>query len=616
MNIDKTIDTDVLVIGGGGAALRAAVAAHDAGATVTVVLKGKLGQCGATVSPNSRGVAWQMADECAADETSALDAHASAADAQDSPEVHCRNILDAGLDMADPRLARLLAYEVGEHAEELERWGLQFIPDPTGRKRHYSAYSCFGDRPRAHGILNSGHGHAGDIVIVLNKQLEKREVVVHEDTFVTDLIAHDGACLGALALGPDGQVLVYRAGAVVLGTGGARQIYPAPPGRVPIDTTGDGYAMALRAGAELCNMEYGQYMLHAVPPFPVQCPGSFWALFPTLRNRTGEDALAPYLPPGVSQEQAMWERTLHYPFSCRDASGWLDVAIASEIRAGRASDQGALFLDFSEVDLRAFRPARPQHLPEDRDKPVVLPDGFVQVRPAAHAVNGGVLIDERAATTLPGLFAAGEVAAGPHGADRLGGGMVTNCQVFGARAGRFAAEYACDAAVQDLPSQALEQPLSRLHGTGQGQHHAHKVLDALQAATGEHLVVVRDERGLRTLLARIEELREDWLPQVATPDPGAPDASALQRAIEVENALLTAELMARAALARQESRGSHFRQDYPRQDDQHWRVNVLFQRVESRLQQETGRLSAARHSTASNGTPRSRSAFSTPSKAP
>jgi succinate dehydrogenase/fumarate reductase flavoprotein subunit len=592
MNVDKRVDADVLVIGGGGAALRAAVAAHDAGARVIVALKGALGRCGATVSPNSRGVAWQMADECASDGASSLDA---------SSDVHYRNILDAGLGMADPRLARLLAYEVTDRARELEHWGLRFIPDPTGRKRHYSAYSCFGDRPRAHGILNSGHGHAGDIVVVLGRQLAVRQVTVHEDVYVTDLIAHHGACRGALALGPDGQILAYRAGAVVLGAGGARQIYPAAPGREPIDTTGDGYAMALRAGAQLCNMEFGQYMLHAVPTLPgsgstaVQCPGSFWALYPTLRNRHGEDALAPYLPPGVDREQAMWARTLHYPFSCRDASGWLDVAIASEIRAGRGSEQGALYLDFRAVDLGAFRPSRPQHLPEDRERPVVLPEGLVQVRTSAHAVNGGVVIDEHAATTLPGLYAAGEVAAGPHGADRLGGGMVTHCQVFGARAGRYAAEHARDAGAararaRDLPPQALEQPLERLHEYGQGaggtrERSAQTVLDALQAATGEHLVVVRNERGLRALLARIKELREEWLPRVSVPD-----VATLRRAMEVENSLLTAELMARSALARQESRGSHYRKDYPRQDDENWRVNVFLRMEGGRLRQETGRL--------------------------
>ncbi|MBC7237743.1 MAG: FAD-binding protein, partial [Chloroflexi bacterium] len=320
--IDRIIETDVLVIGGGGAACRAAVAAHDAGARVLLALKGKLGASGATTAPG-RGVAWQVADECSSPE--------------DSPEVHLANILDAGLGMANPTLARILAYELPERTAEMERWGLRFIPDPEGRKRHYSAYSCFGDQPRAHGILNSGHGHAGDIVVVLQKQMALREILVHENIFVVDLIVHKGACCGAVALGTDGTTILYRAGAVVLGAGGARQIFPSE-GRHLIDTTGDGYAMALRAGAALTNMEFAQYMLRIDPQGQtLDVPGFIWALYPTVRNNLGEDILPRYLPAGVTPHQAMWERTLHHPFSCRDASGWLDIAIASEVLAGRGS---------------------------------------------------------------------------------------------------------------------------------------------------------------------------------------------------------------------------------------------------------------------------------------
>lgn len=570
-NTDTIIDTDVLVIGGGGAAVRAAVAAYDAGARTTVVLKGQRGRSGATVSPDSPGVAWQAADNCSSEE--------------DSPEVHFRNILGAGLGMADPRLARILAYEILERMEELEIWGLQFIPDPEGRKPHYTGYSCFGDQPRAHGIANTGYGHAGDIVRVLVEQIRMREIMVHENVFITDLIAQDGECLGALALSPGGEVVAYQAGAVVLVAGGARQIYPPEPERTQIDTTGDGYAMALRAGAELTNMEYTQYMLHKVPPFPVSVPGSHWALYPNLINQHGEDALTPYLPPGVSREQVMYERTLHYPFSSRDSSKWLDIAFASEIREGRGTAEGGLLLDFSQVDLSTFKPSRPQHIPQDSSKPVVLPDGPVQVRPAAHAINGGIIIDEQAEATLHGLFAAGEVSAGPHGADRLGGGMVTNCQVFGARAGKFAAEYALKAGARDLTRKTLDSPLARLRSYGRGDRDAEDVLVALQEATGTHLVVLRNERGLQTLLARIQELREEWLTQVAVNE-----VQALRRAIEVENSLLTAELMARAALMRQESRGSHFREDYPEQDDENWRVNIIFRQEDGELRQVMGSL--------------------------
>jgi len=568
IQVDRTFATDVLIVGGGGAALRAAVAAGQAGARVTVVLKGERGRSGATVSPNSGGVAWQAADRCSRSD--------------DGPEQHFRNIVDAGLGMADPRLARILAYEILERTEELEDWGMRFIPDPEGKKPHYTGYSCFGDRPRAHGIRNSGHGHAGDIVVALVGQLGKYPVETRENVFVADLLVKDGACVGALALGPDGEVIACRAGAVVLGAGGARQLFPHEKDRKPIDTTGDGYALALRAGAELTNMEFTQYMLHPIQPFPVKCPGLFWMLFPRLKNRNGEDALAPYFPDGVDPEQVMRERTLHFPFSCRDVSGWLDIAVATEIREGRGSEQGGLFLDFSAVDLSRFEPSRPQHMPDDPDQPIELPGEPVQVRSAAHAVNGGIRIDEGAASTLPGLFAAGEVAAGPHGADRLGGGMVTNCQVFGERAGRFAGEYALGAGRPELTPEVLEAPLARLHQYGNGD--AEAVLETLQQATGANLMVTRNEARLLDLIAAIEELRNERLPQVA-----GPDAQHLRRALEVDNMLLTGELMARAALMRRESRGSHFREDYPQQDDDNWLVNILFRREGGELKQETGR---------------------------
>jgi len=565
--IDRTFDTNVLVIGGGGAALRAAVGAYDAGAKTTVVLKGQRGRSGATVSPDSAGVAWQAADDCSSKE--------------DSPEIHFQNIVDAGLGMADPRLARILAYEILERIEELETWGLRFIPDPEGKKPHYTGYSCFGDQPRAHGIANSGWGHAGDIVRVLVEQIKQRDIEVHENTFITDLIVQDGECCGALALGSDGRVVAYRAGAVVVAAGGARQMFPQEPGRTRIDTTGDGYAIALRAGAELTNMEFTQYMLHPVPPFPVKVPGSFWTLFPVLRNRHGEDALAPYLPPGVSGEQAMVERTLHYPFSSRDVSKWLDVAIATELREGRGTAEGGLYLDFSKVDLSTFNPSRPQHLPEDYSKPIELPEAYLQIRPAAHAINGGIRINEQTEATLRGLFAAGEVAAGPHGADRLGGGMVTNCQVFGARAGRFAGKHALEAGRRKLRPESLELPLARLRGYEQGERGAEDVLVALQEATGTGLMVTRSEKSLQTLIAKLRELKAEWLPQARIGD-----AATLRRAIEVENSLLTADLMARAALIRRESRGSHFREDYPHQDDENWRVNIVFRQEDGDLQNE------------------------------
>ena len=567
MKIDKTIYTDVLVIGGGGAACRAAIAASDAGAATIMALKGTLGTSGATVAPG-RGVAWQVADGCSAPE--------------DSPETHLRNILDVGLGMADPRLARIVAYELPERTFEMERWGLRFVPSSPGEsKRHFTAYSCFGDLPRAHSIMNSGHGHAGDIVVVLKRQIEGRPIDVHEGVFVTDLLVDGDACYGALAIGPDGGVVAYRAGAVVLGTGGARQIFP-PSATHRIDTTGDGYAMALRAGAELTNMEFAQFMMHVVVSRPMSVPGNMWALFPKLVNQMGEDALAPYLPPGVTREQVMWERTLHAPFSCRDASGWLDIAVTSEIRDGRGSPENGIYADFSEVDLDAFRPSRPMHLPADYDQEIVLPDAPVQVRDMAHAINGGLRIDERGESTIAGLYAAGETAAGPHGADRLGGGMVTNCQVFGARAGRYAAQSAKSTPRGELPKAVTSWATDRLSVYGRGGRRADEIFDALAETAGRNLMVVRTETGLRSAIEAIAYLRAERLPQVAVDG-----VEALRRAVEVDNSLLVADLMARAALMRKESRGSHFREDYPQRNDSEWGHSIILRQIDDAIRART-----------------------------
>lgn len=564
MQPDRTVETDVLVVGSGGAALRAALAAHDAGASVTIVSKGALNSGGATVSPDSPSVAWQMADGCSSPE--------------DSPEIHAANIVDTGLGMADTRLARILAEEVPARSQELERWGLQFISDPIGRQRHYTGYSCFADRPRAHGIRNSGWGHAGDVVHVLARRLRAAHVEVQDGQFVIDLLVSNTECRGALALDPDGRPVVYRAGAVVLGTGGAWQLFPPEPGRTIIDTTGDGYAVGFRAGAELTNMEFMQYMLHRSRPHKVEVPGVFWALCPVLRNAHGQEVLSKYLPAEVSSEEVMRARTLHYPFSSRDESKWIDIAIASERKAGRANPDGTLFIDYSSVDPSSFKPSRSQHVPEDFTIRLVIPPIQERMCISAHAVNGGLLIDEKAQTTIGGLFVAGETAAGPHGADRLGGAMVSGGQVFGERAGRYAAQHARSVDRAILESDSIDRIMARLDGYGRGDLSARDVKKDLQGLMERRMTVVRNERDLLSLISSIEQIKGERLPRI-----GVADCHDLREALEAENLLVTAELMVRAALTRRESRGSHYREDYPERDDERWGTNVILRLEEGTI---------------------------------
>ncbi len=556
MKIEKVIETDVLIVGGGAAALRAAIGAGKQGVKVTVALKGKTGKVGASVSLDSPAVAWQCADGCSAD-------------TGDSPEVHFQEIVRVGLGMADPRLARIQATEIVYRTRELEGWGVEFVKDPSGRKKHFTAHSCFATHHRAHSVRDTGRGHAGEIVWAMIDESKKYDIEVHQDVFITDLLVENGQCAGAMALGPDGQAMVYRTGAVMLGAGGARQIFPPVVFR-GIDTTGDGYAMALRAGAELTNMEYIQYMVLPEDFSMMDIPGMYWSAFPKMRNRLGEEVLSRYLPDGLTAEEAMRNRCLHMPFSMRDGSGWIDVTVAKEQNEGRDVPGGGLHLDFSECDLENYEPVIQHHFDEGKlRRKAIRPGKEARVVTTAHASNGGILINEQAQASLPGLFAAGEVCSGPHGADRLGGGMVSMGIVFGARAGKYAAKHAKQTNRASLKESALAPALERLNTQG-GDKKADDLFDNLQETMGRDFLNVKSRTGCEKLLKDIEELRGGWLPNLRRMD-----LPSLRRTIEAENSLKVAELMVRAALAREETRGNHYREDFPEINDEKWRKNII-----------------------------------------
>ncbi|MDG0865583.1 FAD-binding protein [Candidatus Lucifugimonas marina] len=232
-NLSRIHETDVLVIGGGAAAARSAVAASASGASVTMVLKKQLGKSGATNYPGMNkhrvGSAWQAADGCGG--------------ADDSPEVHYDDIMRAAAGMADARMAKILSEESPERLLELEGWGFELIDDPEGKRPHYSGYSCFASQPRAHGMVsNSTGGHTGTMVESLAAQANRHGTQVHEGVTVIDLIVESGECTGAVAMNDDGEILIYRAAAVIMATGGAAQMFPLS--HAPGDITGDGYAIA------------------------------------------------------------------------------------------------------------------------------------------------------------------------------------------------------------------------------------------------------------------------------------------------------------------------------------------------------------------------------------
>ena len=411
-------------------------------------------------------------------------------------------------------------------------------------------------------------------------EARRHNAEVHEGVTIVDLIVDDGECTGALGLDGDGATVFYRAAAVIMATGGAAQMFPLS--HTPGDITGDGYAMAFRAGAELVNLEFMQYMVREVKGTPPMGGGPWWTLNPVLRNAAGEEFLSKYLPAGIRVEDVYEQRTHHYPYSTRDISKWLDIAIQCELRAGNGGERNSITVDFSRVDLSKVKPSRPQHHPPPAT--IELIDEQLEIAHSAHAINGGIRVNEFGESTVPGLFAVGETIAGPHGADRLGGGMLAACNVFGKRAGERAAERAGSAGNKEFTESSLEPAMSRMNGFGHGSGEGSwfEIRKTLKIRAGKSLIAVRDAELLEDMKSECSSLRKQLLRDVAVTN-----SDELLRVLETDNLVFTADLMAKAALHRTESRGSHYREDFPDRSDENWDHNVFWSMDDSGEAQPT-----------------------------
>lgn len=553
----REVSTDVLIVGSGGAALRAALEAHSNGVEVLIVIKGEFRKSGAT----SHGVA----------EVGAFNVPDGAGDPADNPDVFLDDILHAAQGMADPRLSAILANEAGDALRYLEQYGVKFEREDD---RYLVFRACFSSKPRSHVI----HDHFKPIVKVLGSEASRRGIQVMDRLMIVDLIVHDGECIGAYALDADGNTVVIRAKSTILTTGGASQLFAT--NLYPPDITGDGYAMAYRAGAHLVNMEFMQAGVSVVTPFVNLFGNYLWDGRPNLTDRDGRPFLVDYLPHGLSLGDVIEEKGRHFPFSASDISRHVEISIQKALNDGRGTRYGGVYLDFAGCDLEPILADKRRSIARMwplthqwyMARGVDLYRDKVQIACSAHAINGGVYIDENAQSNLKGLFAAGEVAAGPHGADRLGGNMAVTCQVFGRRAGRAAAERAKGTA-RHAASRIVDvraMPAVRFrHG---GRHALDTLKLTLQQSANRHLLIVRDEAGLLAFRRICGELHERLLEdtEIGTPEQ-------LLRANELANLLEVGELMASAALARRESRGGHYREDFPQRDDA-FALNIFLDR--------------------------------------
>lgn len=544
---------DVLVIGGGGAALRAALSAWKAGAKTAILCKKEVGRSGATYYSVAEVGAFNVPD--------------GSMDPTDSPDAFYQDMVDASLEMASLPLCRILADRAEDALRDLEELSGGAVFDKIdGRFHVYQA--CFSTKPRSHVVKN----HFKPILRALREAIAKTDISILNDYQAVDLLTGPQGAGGVLCLDQDGNTAVIRAKSVVLATGGASRLFRK--NMYPADITGDGYAMAYRAGARLCNLEFIQAGIGIAYPFINLFGNYLWKAFPHIRNAQGEDILLKYGGSPEAQREAILQKT-HFPFSTRDASKLIEISVQSEVNRGGGSENGNVYLDFLDTDFETLLREDPNFASMwkvtydwHKEKGIDFYKQPIEIGCFAHAINGGVLIDTQAQSSIPGLFAAGETAAGPHGADRLGGNMSVTCQVFGKIAGESAARRAKE--MQSFPEveTSVRQTLSRLRKQNTGRRvNLDVLLDMLQQASDKALLIVRSEQGLRHYMTVLSDIRREL-------EGGCP-AGDLGKLLQLENLVDTGTLIASAALERRESRGSHYREDAPETDPAFDRILVL-----------------------------------------
>ena len=543
----ETTTTDVLVLGAGGAGLRAAIAAAEGGARVLVVCKSLLGKAHTVMAEG--GVAAAMHNVAY----------------QDTWEVHFADTMKGGKLINDWRAAELHARESPERVLELERWGAVFDRTWQGRihQRPFGAHTY----PR---LAHIGDRTGLELLRTLqDRAVHTERVDVHMETTVFKLLKSDGRVSGALAYRrADGGLILYRCAAIVLASGGAGKMYRVTSNSW--ESTGDGTAMAYDAGAELRDMEMVQFH-----PTGMVWPAGVRGILVTegvrgeggvLRNRDGERFMERY------DHERM-------ELSSRDI---VARAINSEVGAGRGSPHGGAFLDITHRKPEYIKAKLPSMYEQFlKLANVDITRQPMEVAPTIHYAMGGVRVDaETCAASVPGLFAAGEVASGLHGANRLGGNSLSDLLVFGKRAGEAAAESAgktSGAGAGSLDEQEVDgaigvllAPLDRPAGES-----PYKLMAEIQDVMTTHAPIVRDGAGLQAGLDKLADLRA----RAETCGTGGSGTRAFNpgwhTAYDLRSMLVNAEALLRSALERRESRGAHARSDYPKLDEDMGKVNFV-----------------------------------------
>jgi succinate dehydrogenase flavoprotein subunit len=572
----ETHEHDVLVIGAGGAGLRAAIEASAAGVSVGLVCKSLLGKAHTVMAEG--GIAAALAN----------------VDDRDNWKVHFADTMRGGQYVNNWRMAELHAKEAPDRVRELEAWGAVFDRTSDGRilQRNFGGHKY----PR---LAHVGDRTGLEMIRTLQDHGVHQGIDVYMEHTILSLLKDGDRVVGAFGYERErGRFRIFRAKAIVLATGGIGRAYKITSNSW--EYTGDGHSLAYEAGAELIDMEFVQFH-----PTGMVWPPSVMGILVTegvrgeggiLTNNAGRRFMFDDIPDNYrSQTADNTEEGWRYCQGDKNARRPPELltrdhiarSIVREIKEGRGSPHGGVYLDIAWIKERLPNAAEyiKRKLPSMYHQfkqlaDIDITEQRMEVGPTTHYIMGGVHVDpDIQMSRVPGLFAAGECAAGINGANRLGGNSLSDLLVFGKRAGEFAARFAKDHSLGKIDDDKIDivaREAVAAFDRSEGEN-PYQVQKDLQESMQEFVGIVRNEDEMRSALGKIDDLKSR-AGQVAITgnreyNPG------WHTALDLKNLLTVSEAITRAALERKESRGAQFREDYPNKDDAFGKVNTIISKA-------------------------------------
>jgi len=546
----RHIETDVLIIGGGVAGMMAVVGARRAGVKPVIATKGTYGSGSSSMARGGHSLALGHSDPA------------------DNPEIFFEDIRAGGEDVGNPRLIDIVSVESIDRSAELDAWGLGLVKLEDGRYDQK-----FGGYPHRYPrMVHCGRLMGKPLMAAMSNKTRNWGIDPLTHVLFVDLLRDGGRVVGAWGfLYRTGIPIVVHARSTVMATGGAAQLHALNDS--PPVITGDGYAMGYRAGAQLIDMEFIDYQLISAAPakmagYPPYSTGLLGG-GGYLRNREGERFMARYEPERM-------ERTTR---------AMINRAMAIEVFEGRGTDNGGVYIDIRHVFDEVNRGAAAEVIETFAKNGVDLRTDFLEVTSSPHTYLGGLRIDEWGRTSIEGLYAGGEAAGGVHGANRLGGLALIDSYVFGLRAGMAAA---LEAKTREAPDpergcwqegiQALADRAARAGKEPSADGWRRAVQDLVVTSLGQ----VRREDRLKTGLADLAAIEGGFDDVHVTGDTDGQRFDCLRRTYETRNLIEVARMLGTAALARQETRGGHFRLDFPDRNDERFLGNFIVRQQDGR----------------------------------